>query len=204
MKLRLNKYVGDSIVNSLRQAVMCRVPDTRPIAFKVGEMSDVVNISDVVEEDMTEFISNVSSSYYASANELEVFNSRVGNVLHTSDIAKGSGISVLSVGVSEVLHVLAGVPVTIYFRRDAGKFLSKENAMFLKSKGVDTNSLVIINSRHSPVLNFSFTKKRVSDFIDEFDISVYTNGSVPGEEILKYGIEILKKDLENINLGNTE
>ena len=50
MEITLNKYTGEAYLNLLRQTLMCRIPVTRPVAFRVGS-SNVIDLGDLAEED---------------------------------------------------------------------------------------------------------------------------------------------------------
>ena len=71
MEITLNKYTGEAYLNLLRQTLMCRIPVTRPVAFRVGS-SNVIDLGDLAEEDTSEFISNVSSSSFVMQGEKEL------------------------------------------------------------------------------------------------------------------------------------
>ena len=71
MEITLNKYTGEAYLNLLRQTLMCRIPVTRPVAFRVGS-SNVIDLGDLAEEDTSEFISNVSSSSFVMPGEKDL------------------------------------------------------------------------------------------------------------------------------------
>jgi DNA-directed RNA polymerase alpha subunit len=199
MIVKLNRYTADGVINSIRQIALTRLNSLRPIAFAVGESSNVINISEKCEEDMTEFIGNISSMAfsYTGGNKLVTWKNLCRDVLNASAFSNGE-IGVISYDVTEVLHVFTPMNVTVYFRFDSGKHTKEDNEAFLKKNGVNTDSLVIINSRHGVVKNFVVNKleEDASDNVS-YDVNVITEGTISAEEVVSQAISILKRDLEN-------
>lgn len=198
MKIEVNKYYGESLINALRQAAICGIPEVRPIAFKVGTASNVLEISDLVEEDMTEFISNVSSSVYETSSNSELFNLEVEahGVLTVNQLCSGE-IAIANRGIEEVLHTFAPIKVTVYFRKAAGSYREKENESFLENNSVDTSNLVVVNSRHCPVQKFIQVEENRTDKSIIFNISVLTNFSVTEEEVLTKAVALIKQEVNS-------
>lgn len=199
MKIVLDSLGANAFINLVRTMMLCRLESVRPIAFSVGTTSDVCNISDNVEEDMSEFISNVSSSCYAidSGTDLVKLELSVDGTLsfaqESSQLA-AQGLKVLNLGVSEVLHSLCSVPVTIYFRKAAGHFTIDENEEFLEARGVDVSTLVVTNSRHSPVSRFGFKQEDVAGGKTVFEISLQTDGSMTEDDAVKTVLSMIADD----------
>lgn len=203
MKITLDSNSSNAYMNLLRKVLRCRIPSTRPIAFKVGSVCDVCNTADSVEEDMSEFISNVSSSLFAMEenSDFAVFECSVSETLNLSELSSqlaSSGVTVLDLGTDSVLHALSVTPVRIYFRKAPGNFTIKENEEFLESRGVDTSSLVVVNSRHCPIKNLTY---KVLDNVNGktvYDLEVETDGSLTTEAALTKAANLIVDDSKSL------
>lgn len=203
MKVVLDSNSSNAFLNLLRKVLRSRLPSARPIAFKVGSVCDVCNTADSVEEDMSEFISNVSSSFFAmnEDSELAVYTCSVNGTLSlagaSSELA-ASGVTVLDLGTDEVLHTLSPIPVTIYFRRAPGRFTARENEEFLAGKGVDTSELIIINSRHCPIKNLTYEEVDQYDGKTEYNFSLETDGSITSESAVASALNLIAADSRSL------
>lgn len=199
MRIKVDKYSGASFLNTLRQVALTRLKEVRPIAFRVGSFSNVLTINDSVEEDMTEFISKVSSSVFNfdGEDQLIAWKGLADKCLAVSQIA-GDGLSILVHGCEDVLHCDGSEEVVIYFRNDCGKFTREENIAFLRSHSIDTDSLVVIASRHSPVKTFAFEKVSEPDYENnvEFEVNVITKGIFTEETVIRTAAMFLANDSE--------
>lgn len=199
MEVRLNKFTGALLLNLVRQVALTRLSEVRPIAFKVGGFSNVVNISDNVEEDMTEFISNVC--YYkfnGSANStMSCVALHCNGALDISSF-NTSEISVASGERREVLHSFSDVPVIVYFRNGSGKFTAEENERFLQEQGISTEDLVVINSRHRPVFNIGVEQIDEDESEATYRITVYDSGKLSDAEVLQQSLDWILSDLKVI------
>lgn len=159
MVLSLNKFTDMMYVNLVRQVCMCRIPTLRPIAFKVGEFSNVATIGTTVEEDMSEFISNVNSAVYmySGSDELVTVDVIADEELFISDLVKAP-IQLVN-GNRAALHPHSPVNVRVVYRNAAGVYTSNENRDFLKKQKVDVDGLTIVNSRHCAVRKFQTKEK---------------------------------------------
>ncbi len=196
MEITLNKYTGEAYLNLLRQTLMCRIPVTRPVAFRVGS-SNVIDLGDLAEEDTSEFISNVSSSSFVMQGEKElcVWKGTVNSVLSFSTQTMFGDVSVLKTGVKDVLHVLAPVTAEIYFRKGCGKFTSQENAAFLKKHGIVPDAVTAINTRHCAVDAFSYKEKaRVGDSVI-YDLKILTGNGDTGENLFKQAMAVIASEV---------
>ena len=199
MKLVLNSLSSNAFMNLFRTVLLCRLDSTRPIAFSVGVGSDVCNISDSVEEDMSEFISNVSSSYFTinSESDLAKLELSVNGTLELSQESSAlasCNVQVLNLGVDGVLHSLESVPVVVYFRRAAGHFTADENEEFLQSRGVDTSKLVVVNSRHCPIQKYTFEPVDSDNGKTTYEVSIETDGSITAESAADLALSLIDGD----------
>lgn len=205
MKIRLNKYTAESVVNAIRHAAMTMVPVLRPIAFAVGSKSNVLEIGDFCEEDMTEFIAGVCAMKfgYSGSDEVVKMKKVCDGVLHYSDFNE-NGIKVLTHDAEEVLHLLTTAGVEVYFRYDCGVHSKEDNSTFLEKHGVNVSNLVVINSRHSVVSNFYQNVLEEETTADEvvYELDVWTTGSVSSEEVISRAAEALVLELQKFGVQN--
>lgn len=202
MILNLNRYTDKTYVNLLRQVCMCRIPEVRPIAFKVGATSNVAEIGDSVEEDMSEFISNVSSAVFRFVKEDDLCVTRCDcdGVLKLSNLTSGN-VSLVQ-GDKEILHSLARINVQVIFRKAAGRYKLAENREFVRQRATsigitDVNEWVFINSRHCPVI--SFCDNLLGELKDgcQHEVEVITNNSIDAETLLGMAITLIKDDIKS-------
>ena len=194
MKVTLAKFTDEMYVNLIRQICMCRVPALRPVAFKVGEMSNVAEISSMVEEDMSEFISNMSSAVYKSVidDEVLIASTKVSNKFNISDLTTSS-VQLVS-GDCEALHVHAPITVTVIFRKASGVYTEKENRDFLEKRKVSLEGFTVINSRHCVIKKFQSKKVEEAETTVEYEIRVVTDGSILEDEVVETALKILQTD----------
>lgn len=193
MKVTFDKSIADATFNAVRQVLLTKSTEARPIAFKVGDMSNVLRTSDVVEEDMTEFISNVSAGAYECSGDFAVYETQVDGTLNLSKLAESS---IKSVGDDiAVLHSLQPIGVQIFFRNDCGSYTSKENAYWLESKGVDTTSLVVTASHHCAIDSFMYTKDEGESNRVTFDLSLGTKYSKTEIELFTEAVDYIRSEL---------
>jgi len=201
MQVCVNRYTGESLLNMVRQTALTRLREVRPVAFKVGAFSNMVTISDSVEEDMVEFIGKVSSSVYSlkdESSELFVWKGQTsGGCFRTRDM-EGDGLTVLSVGHDELLHCFGDVSVEVYFRNGAGKYTAEQNIAFLRKHGVDTDSLAVVVSRHTPVSLFSYKKVGEDGHGDIYDITVVPKGGRSAGGILREATMMCSCDVDSM------
>lgn len=195
MRIRLKKTIGYAVVNLIRQVVMTDIPEYRPVAFRVGENSNVLHISDSVEEDMTEFISKFWSGDFVSLSNEEIIRETFtcNKVFSLSDV-KTSNI-VFSGEDKEILHSLSPVDIEVIFRYGTGNYSSEENEAYLTNKGIDTSKFVCISSRHCLVKNFSFTEIEDGDFII-FDIRLQCKPGVQENTLISIVVDRFKELLD--------
>lgn len=200
MKIVMNKQYGQAFVNLIRQVSMASVNVVRPIAFAVGTSSNTVDSSNAMVEDMTEFISNVSQSdYIVDKNNEEndkpiVFSNMVSSTLSTYDFSS-AGIKCKDNKV--VATMLSTENIKIIFRNSKGKYSAKENVEYLQNNGIDTESLVVIPSRHCAVDKFFIEENSDSQYTA--DLTLISNVAFENEilktalnEIVQNASELLK------------
>lgn len=201
MRIELKKHSANAIINALRHVAMTEIPVLRPIAFAVGTGSNVIEIGDWCEEDMTEFISSLSTMTYAYSGDLSLvkFDELCSGVVNYT-ILESSGIKVLTVQTKDVLHLRQQARVQVYFRNAPGKFTSDENEKFLVRNGVDASNLTVINSRHCAALALIPTVVEETMDTTVFDVEIVSSCGKSGDEILTQSIDFLTSELNQIKL----
>lgn len=165
MLLTVKKTYGNAFLNLVRQLLLADTMEYRPIAFRVGDSSNVLMIDDSVEEDMTEFISKFCSGSFIATSDAEMakVNVRCDKVLKLSSIKTGElffkGDDI------EVLHSFSPVEVQVIFRRGTGSYSSDENVEFLERNNINVDDYVCISSRHSLISKFAYTTTESKDNI---------------------------------------
>lgn len=200
MTLKFNKQYGAAMVNLLRQATMAAVSVVRPIAFSVGASSNVIDTSNAMVEDMTEFIHNVMElNYFMPADNAEmidkpiVFDSNVTTGLSSSQF---NSVNVMSHDNIVLANLLNPTNVRIVFRNSSGHYSAKENVEFLRNHSIDTDALVVVPSRHCPVDSFKINEE-ASEYDYTANISIDTNVSTE-EAILYKAADVLRLEFENL------
>lgn len=202
MKLKLNKEYGESLCNTIRQIALTQMVVVRPVGFSVGDNSTVIDTCDSVEEDMTEFISNVCEGVYLAVTselpELLEGTVRCNGTLTLGDLCpEGWDITALQPE-RAVLHTLAPVVVGVVFRASTGYHSMQENADFLAKNNYLAGSWVPISSRHSLVTRFSYTTLETESDKCTMELSATTNGNVDGDTVIAKSLEILGSTIGKI------
>lgn len=169
-EVKLKRGLGAAFLNLVRSSAYYSVPALRPIGFKVGAESNVVDISDCVLEDMVTFISTVSCVDYSYAGEKNVVEVHCvcDGELMLSQLLAGSGISANKD--AAVLHSTAPTDVSVVFRKTIGCALVEGNTAILEDEGY--RGYVAVNSRHCCVTRFNFYKVNETDECDIFSVSI--------------------------------
>lgn len=187
---------GEAFLNAIRAAAFVTQPVLRPVGFKVGNASNVLAISDNVEEDMTTFISNVCSGIFAtnSDNEAIEVTAVCDGELTMSQMLHGSGVQCDRD--FPVLHSLSPVEVSVVFRKDKGTHYSDENQEFLKSRGFSHN--VAINSRHCNLESFTFKRVDEEKNKETFEITIVTNDGESPKVLLDNAMRLFAENFKII------
>lgn len=178
MELIVRKGCATVIANVVRQIALTQIKSLRPIAIKIN-FANVISAGDSVLEDMIQICSNLNSLHYinTSGTDFVKFSCNVSSVLKASDLRNADLEVALNKSInSELIHVLNdNIPVTIYFRYANGVATRDDNVFFLEQNNVDTSDLVVINSRHTDIINFSYTITELDRYNDLINFSVESN-----------------------------
>lgn len=196
LEITLRKGIGNPILNAVRSAAFFCCPVIRPVAFKVGGESNVLNISDTVIEDMTTFISTVSKFNYAynGNSKFVVARCECNGELRLSELLSGVGITSDQDGV--ILHSTAPICVEVVFMFCAGNYTSLENTKSVQDAGY--NGFVVVNSRHCNVESFTFKHLSEDQQTETFEVSVTTLDGRSAEAICKDAIGLLGSELKTL------
>ena len=156
MRKKVRKGCANIIANAVRQIALTSLDSLRPVAIRVGNHCDVISAGDSVLEDMVQITTNLNSLSFVSksAGEIVEFRTVVKGTLKASDLKGNSFETILPGGKDvEILHVLNDeIEVVVYFRNTCGVGTKDDNLYALAKAGVDTDKLVVVNSRHNPSL----------------------------------------------------
>ena len=188
MKLQFNKNYGHAALNLMRHLLLTNTAEYRPVAFKVGTNSNVLQIGDFAEEDMTEFICSVCRGYYgqissATADNVahSVFRTTCNGVLSTGDIKTDD---LLSCGDNlPVLHLHSATTVEIVFRLGKGVYSSAENEEFVENAVGNADDYVCVSSRHTLLDNLTFSEDSAGNSII-FDVGITPKRGVQAAALL--------------------
>lgn len=191
MKLKIRKEYGDAFINLLRQLCLTTTKKVKPIAFAVGTNSNVLEIGNTVEEDMTEFVSNVSHCTFVTQSQKELleWSGICEHELKADQIKSNDVESILSF--NTLLHSLAPIKVQIYFRNSDGSHSDIENQSFLASHDIDTSRLVVIPSRHCVVSAFTFKYEDLDENYRLYDVNVVCEQGYAYESFLEDKIKLI-------------
>lgn len=200
MRKKVRKGCANVIANTVRQIALTSLDSLRPVAIRVGNHCDVISAGDSVLEDMVQIITNLNSLNFVSksAGEIVEFRTVVKETLKASDL-KGNSFEAVLPGEKdvEILHVLNDeIEVVVYFRNTCGVGTKDDNLYALAKAGVDTDKLVVVNSRHTDISKFAYTisedTDELTDVIDFQIESKISNSLEFNEEILKSSAKIIR------------
>ena len=190
MRKKVRKGCASIIANAVRQIALTSLDSLRPVAIRVGNHCDVISAGDSVLEDMVQITTNLNSLSFVSksAGEIVEFRTVVKGTLKASDLKGNSFETILPGGKDvEILHVL----------NDEIEVGTKDDNLYALAKaGVDTDKLVVVNSRHTDISKFAYTisedTDELTDVID-FQIESKISDSLEfNEEILKSSAKIIR------------
>lgn len=197
MIIRVKKSYGHAFINLVRQLLIADTREYRPVAFKIGNASNVLAISDAVEEDMTEAISKFCAGNFTATSEsaytrvcLQCANTlRLSSVKNDDLVFAGTDAA--------VLHSFSPIEVEVIFRYGTGNYSADENEAFLQENGVDISEYVCVCSRHCLVENFSYTVTEEDDEV-LYDVSIKCKPGVTEKALLDGVADTLADMISNL------
>lgn len=192
MQLKMSKQYGSAFMNLFRQVMLTGIESARPVAFSVGHASNVLEIADSVEEDMTTFIHNVCDNSYVAAGSGDMFVCRWQSTGCLSASAFAS-CGVTPLREAELLHFIGDIYGTVVFRNACGSFTSMENALWLDKHGIASDQYVVIPSRHCDVADFRYTESRKEGDVI-YDLNLRSLSGKTEEKL----VETVKSKIRNL------
>ena len=187
------KGFGNSFLNAVRSAAFLSFPVARPIGFKVGANSNVLNISDNVVEDMTTFIANVSNHVFSYGGNSSVIlaEAECEGELRLSQLLEGTGISCADDTV--VLHSMIPTKVQVIFGFREGNHLMNDNAKVMANAGYE--GFTPVNSRGCILNNFNVHLIEKSDTTETFEVTLSTIDGTSETAVLEHAFGMVKDNV---------
>lgn len=185
LNVSFEKGIGTALLNAVRAESFVRQSVVRPIGFKIGSTSNILDTPECVIEDMTTFISSVDEFCFVSDGDKDciVATCVCDGDLSISDLVNSS---LRVVGDGTVLHSTQPVEVSVVFRKACGAFLNSANSDFMIKRGLQ--DFVAVNSRHSTIETFTAYKVGESDDIETFAIEIATNDGSSSNALLRNAV----------------
>lgn len=156
MTFEIKKGCGMQTANYLRQLLLTRVPTWRPIAFSVGNNSNVITAGDNVLEDTVEISTNLCRYHYDIDSNEDLYKLTLSSSCINIDDLNTEKVTVLDADNSDIIHALnQNITLIVYFRRDNGTVLIEQNQAYLQRDGINADNKIIMNSRHCNFENVS-------------------------------------------------
>lgn len=206
MEKRIRKGCAGIVANVIRQIALTELKSLRPIAIRVGNESNVISAGNSVLEDMLQICSSLNVLGYTSNSSAEIleFRTVVTGTLMASQLQSDEFSVVLPDGRDvEIMHVLNdSVEVVIYFKNCNGVCTKDDNIYTLTKEGFNTDKLVVVNSRHTDITNFSYSisddTDNATDLVDFSIESRISNKADFQKELFNHSVEILKEILDEL------
>lgn len=228
IRFNTDKGAGKVLCNTLRQIALTKRYVVRPIAFKVGDSSNILSAGNLVIEDMIEFSSSLTGLDYElnrpitqeDHNRIIECNYNCTGVLTVRDLSQGEIVVTSEDKLNdEILHLVqlsggtkASTTVTVFYRiaegaadkNDNEYFLSKElsGTLINGSDGID-NSIVILSSRHTDVASFAYTISQTSLDHDSVQCKIETLNSTSEKDVLIDACDTLGSLLASVKAQTT-
>lgn len=195
MKFKIEKGHGQLIGNFLRQCLLTRIDVWRPIAYTIGNSSNIVTSGDNILEDSSEIANNICRYHYEITSNSDIYKiTLTTKELKISDINNGS-VKVMDADNASIFHALnQEVSVTIYFRKAKGKMSSQQNQAALQREGINPDNIVVFNSRHSNLDAVSVIVSEFDELKDEVEITLTETCGINDEDL----VQICCKDIVDI------
>lgn len=198
LKFKIEKGHGQLIGNFLRQCLLTRVDVWRPIAFTIGNSSNVVTSGDNILEDSSEIANNICRYHYEIETNSDIYKLVcTTKELKVSDLNNGS-VKVIDLDAYEnasIFHALnQEVTMTIFFRKAKGKMSSQQNQAALQREGINPDNIVVFNSRHSNIDAVSVIVSEYDEMKDTVEIELTETCGINSESL----IQTCCKDISDI------
>lgn len=176
MKIKIEKGHGQLIGNFLRQCLLTRVDVWRPVAFTIGNSSNVVSSGDSILEDSSEIVNNICKYHYDIKIEGDFYKLVCTTKVLNIDDLQNDIVNVMDADGASIFHALnQEVSVVIYFRKAKGKMSSQQNQAALQREGINPDNIVVFNSRHSNINAISVGVTEHDELSDDIEINIVSN-----------------------------
>lgn len=186
MTFEIKKGYGMQTANYLRQLLLTRVPTWRPIAFSVGNNSNVVTAGDNVLEDTVEISTNLCRYHYDIDSDEDLYKLTLSDKCININNLNTDKVTVLDADSSEIIHALnQNITLTIYFRRDSGIVFVEQNQAYLQRDGINADNKIIMNSRHCNFENVIINVTEKDDVTEIVSINIDASYDIDVYKIVK-------------------
>ena len=150
MEIKVEKGFGQLFGNFLRQCLLTRLEVWRPIAFSIGNNSNIVSAGDNILEDAEEICCNLSKYCY----EINADSNFYKQTLDTKELCindlDNEKVTVVDADGASIFHALnQQATINIYYRKSKGPCYQNDNRAFLNREGISADNIIIMNTRHS-------------------------------------------------------
>lgn len=197
IKVRILRGLGDAYLNCVRSAAYVGIDVIRPIGVRVGGSSNVVDISNSVQEDMPTVISAiVKGNYTGDLNPGELLEVKIvsNGELMLSDLLNGSRIK--STVDLPIMHSMVETEISVVFAYTHGWYKTEDNMSKLEKAGY--SGYVAVNSRHCGIDTFTYNKVMQLDHEDVYDVNIRTINGQSEEKIFRYAQALLASECVKI------
>ena len=186
MAFDVEKGYGLMLANFLRQSLLTKIETWRPIAFTLGSETNVVSAGDNIMEDSVEIGNNICSYLYDIDKQEDFFKfTATVRDLMCSDMMQGS-INILNPDDKVIFHALnQDATVTIYFSKAMGSVSSSDNRALLQRHGINPDSIVIMNSRHTNLSSVTTDVVNKDEHCETIKIGIHAEYAVNEEELIR-------------------
>ena len=197
IKVRILRGLGDAYLNCIRSAAYVGIDVIRPIGVMVGGSSNVVDVSNSVQEDMPTVISAIiKGNYTGDLNPDELLEVKVvsNGELTLSDLLNGSRIK--STIDLPIMHSMVETEISVVFSCAHGWYKTEDNMSRLENAGY--SGYVAVNSRHCDIDTFTYNRVMQLDHEDVYDVDIRTISGQSEEKIFRYAQTLLDSECVKI------
>lgn len=198
MKFICDKGYGNSLANFIRQSLLTKMTCWRPIAFTIGQSSNVIVAHENCLEDATEVANNLCKYHYEIESEEEIVEiSFTGKVLTAADMQ--DKVHMLDVDDKPIFHTISNEEtVTVYFRQYHGAVSDRDNRAALSRYGVNADNIVILASRHCNYDSVAVNVSAYSEMQEEVEITINAAYPIDTDKEVQECCKLMAKTLMSV------
>ena len=194
----LPKGTGMALGNSLRQTAMARLPAWRPIGIALNREHNILHATSDIPQDMYAVMASITDLTFIPKDSvegeflLEQFTF-VGELRASSMVSEYFSLTGHD---NLIISSLENNPITmtVYYRYGVGEINVSENSEFLEECGHRPKDIMVFNSRHTNVDNFTFDVKPTSLMDETLSLTIVSQ-STDEHQILNDTINTLASSL---------